>query len=168
MAVQPSGEGVGVVGHAPTLKALPTRARTRHCAPFAHPAVCQTRKRSIRGIERMAQYKLHCVGASGNAYKVALYLNCADLDWEPVGVDFAGGETRDANWRAKTNAMGEVPVLELAGKQMSQSGAILMWLADTTGKFAPDTDERLEAMRWLFSIITSLRRTTRCIDFKIR
>ena len=98
----------------------------------------------------MAQYKLHCVGASGNAYKVALYLNCADLDWEPAGVDFAGGETRDANWRAKTNAMGEVPVLEMAGKQMSQSGAILMWLADTTGKFAPDTDERLEAMRWLF------------------
>jgi glutathione S-transferase len=38
----------------------------------------------------MAQYKLHCVGASGNAYKVALYLNCAGLDWEPVGV--AGAE----------------------------------------------------------------------------
>ena len=98
----------------------------------------------------MAQYKLHCIGASGNSYKVALYLNCAGLDWEPVGVDFAGGETRDANWRAETNTMGEVPVLEVAGKRMSQSGAILLWLAETTGKFAPTSDERFETMRWLF------------------
>jgi hypothetical protein len=98
----------------------------------------------------MAQYKLHCVGASGNSYKVALYLNCAGLDWEPVGVDFAGGQTRDANWRADTNAMGEVPVLEVGDKRMSQSGAILMWLAETVGKFAPTNDERFEALRWLF------------------
>jgi glutathione S-transferase len=98
----------------------------------------------------MAHYRLHCVGASGNAYKVALYLNCADLDWEPVGVDFAGGQTRDANWRASTNAMGEVPVLEVEGKRLTQSGAILAWLAETTGKFAPaDSDERFEAMRWI-------------------
>jgi hypothetical protein len=37
----------------------------------------------------MARYKLHCNGGSGNSYKVALYLNCAGLDWEPIGVDFA-------------------------------------------------------------------------------
>jgi glutathione S-transferase len=98
----------------------------------------------------MAQYKLHCVGASGNAYKVALYLNCAGLDWEAAGIDFAGGQTRDADWRASTNPMGEVPVLEVQGKRMSQSGAILMWLADTHGQFAAaDANERLEAMRWL-------------------
>jgi glutathione S-transferase len=98
----------------------------------------------------MAQYRLHCIGASGNSYKVALYLNCAGLDWEPVGVDFAGGVTREANWRADTNPMGEVPVLEVAGKRMSQSGAILLWLAETTGKFAPTNDERFEALRWFF------------------
>jgi glutathione S-transferase len=98
----------------------------------------------------MAHYRLYCVGASGNAYKVALYLNCAGLDWEPVGVDFAGGETRGANWRAETNVMGELPVLEIAGKRMSQSGAILMWLAETIGKFAPaNSDERFEALRWI-------------------
>jgi len=97
----------------------------------------------------MAYYKLHCIGASGNSYKLALYLNCAGLDWEPVGVDFAGGQTRDANWRADTNAMGEVPVLEVNGQRMSQSGAILIWLAETTGKFAPGTDERFEALRWI-------------------
>jgi glutathione S-transferase len=97
----------------------------------------------------MALYRLHCVGASGNSYKVALYLNCAGLDWEPVGVDFAGGQTREPNWRAESNAMGEIPVLEVADKRISQSGAILMWLAETTGKFAPADAERFEALRWL-------------------
>ena len=98
----------------------------------------------------MARYKLHCVGASGNSYKVALYLNCAGLDWEPVGVDFAGGETRDAKWRADTNAMGEVPVLDVDGRRMSQSGAVLTWLAETTGHFAPPDAQRIETLRWMF------------------
>jgi glutathione S-transferase len=97
----------------------------------------------------MAHYKLHCIGASGNSYKLALYLNCAGLDWEPVGVDFAGGQTRDAKWRDSTNPMGEVPVLEVNGQFMSQSGAILTWLAETTGKFAPADAQRVEALRWI-------------------
>ena len=98
----------------------------------------------------MAKYRLSCIGASGNSYKVALYLNCAGLDWEPVGVDFAGGQMRDADWRAESNVMGEVPVLEVDGQRMSQSGAILTWLAETTGKFASDgADERFAALRWI-------------------
>jgi glutathione S-transferase len=98
----------------------------------------------------MATYKLHCNGGSGNSYKLALYLNCARLDWEPVGVDFAGGQTRDPDWRAGTNTMGEVPVLEVNGQRMSQSGAILIWLAETTGKFAPvGPEQRYEALRWI-------------------
>ncbi len=98
----------------------------------------------------MAHYKLHCTGASGNSYKVALYLNCAGLDWEAVAVAFARGQTRDTDWRAGTNAMGEIPVLEVNGRRMSQSGAILIWLAETTGKFAPmNADERFEALRWI-------------------
>jgi len=97
----------------------------------------------------MARCRLHCIGASGNSYKVALYLNCAGLDWEPVGVDFAGGQTRDAAWRATANAVGEVPVLEVDGQFMSQSGAILMWLAEITGKFAPSAEQRFEALRWI-------------------
>lgn len=97
----------------------------------------------------MAHYKLYCIGASGNSYKVALYLNCAGLDWMPVGIDFAGGVQRDADWRGEHNVMGEVPVLEVAGKRTSQSGAILSWLAETTGHFAPAEQERYEALRWV-------------------
>src|SRR6266550_153710 len=74
---------------------------------------------SNRKIGVWAEYKLYCTPGSGNSYKIALYLNCAGLDWEPAGVDLAGGKTRDADWRAATNAMGEVPVLEVAGQRMS-------------------------------------------------
>jgi glutathione S-transferase len=97
----------------------------------------------------MARYRLHCNATSGNSYKLALYLNCAGLDWVPVGVDFAGGETRGARWRAEINAMGEVPVLEVDGRLMSQSAVILLWLAETTGCFAPAEAQRFEALRWL-------------------
>jgi glutathione S-transferase len=97
----------------------------------------------------MNQYKLYCAGASGNSYKVALFLNCAGLDWEPVGVDLGARQTHDAVWRAEINAMGEIPVLEVNGQRRTQSGAILIWLADATGKFAPTNDERFEAVRWL-------------------
>jgi glutathione S-transferase len=46
--------------------------------------------------------------------------------------------------------LGEVPVLEVNGQRRSQSGAILMWLAETTGKFAPsNAEDRAEAMRWI-------------------
>jgi glutathione S-transferase len=98
----------------------------------------------------MAQYKLHCFCQSGNSYKVALYLTCAGLDWEGVFVDFFNGATRDPNWRASVNEMGEAPVLETGGKKLSQSGVILLHLAQTTGKFAPQNGEdRNETLRWL-------------------
>jgi glutathione S-transferase len=99
----------------------------------------------------MPAYRLHCFCQSGNAYKVALYLNCAGLDWEPVFVDFMKGETRDPQWRERVNEMGEAPVLEVVGgKKLSQSGAILSWLAEKTGQFAPQgEDERYEALRWM-------------------
>ena len=38
--------------------------------------------------------KLHCMGESGNAYKAALALELSGLDWEPIYVDFFGGQTR--------------------------------------------------------------------------
>lgn len=100
----------------------------------------------------MEPYRLHCFAQSGNSYKVALYLQLAGIAWEPVFVDFfAGKETQRTDWRGAVNVMGEAPVLEHGGRRRSQSGAILAWLADTTGHFAPaDAEQRYEALRWMF------------------
>ncbi len=94
-----------------------------------------------------ARYRLHCVDGSGNSFEVALFLNCAGLDWEPVGVDLAGGQNGAPARRAAANAMGEVPVLEVDGRRMNPSGAILMWLAWAHGAFGPAAARRRHSRR---------------------
>jgi len=99
----------------------------------------------------MAEYQLYCIAQSGNAYRVALMLNLIGADWEPIWVDFfAGGATRKPDYRDNVNEMGEVPVLVHGKKKLTQSGVILTYLSDLTGKFKPQgEDERLEALRWI-------------------
>ena len=99
----------------------------------------------------MAEYQLYCFAQSGNCYRVALMLNLVGADWQPIFVDFfKGGETRTPKYRAEVNEMGEAPVLTHAGKKLSQSGVCLTYLAERTGKYAPQgDDERLEALRWI-------------------
>jgi glutathione S-transferase len=98
----------------------------------------------------MAEFKLHCFAASGNSYKVALFLALANADWEPVVVDYFGGETRTEGWRDNLNEMGEIPVLEHKGLKISQSGVILDYLAEVTGQFgARNDDEKRDIWRWI-------------------
>src|SRR5690606_25164399 len=93
----------------------------------------------------MAEYQLYCFAQSGNAYRAALMLQLMGADWEPVFVDFFNGETRRPDYRNGINEMGEVPVLVHAGRRLSQSGVILGYLAERSGKFAPQgEDERME------------------------
>jgi len=90
------------------------------------------------------------MGESGNAYKAALMLNLCGLDWDPVFVDFFGGEGRSDKYRDEVNELGEIPVLDHAGKKLTQSGVILHYLAEQTGKFGPaNDDEALEIWRWI-------------------
>ena len=60
----------------------------------------------------MSEYRLHCLGESGNCYKVALMLQVCGLPWTPVFVDYFGGETRGDAYRESRNELGEVPMLE--------------------------------------------------------
>jgi len=98
----------------------------------------------------MAEYQLYCFAQSGNCYRVALMLNLIGADWAPVFVDFFKGETRTPKYRTEVNEMGEAPVLAHGAKKLTQSGVCLTYLAERSGKFAPQgEDERLEALRWI-------------------
>jgi glutathione S-transferase len=99
----------------------------------------------------MTEYQLYCFAQSGNAYRAALMLNLIGADWEPLYVDFFGkGVQRTPEYRADVNEMGEVPVLVHGGKKLTQSGVILTYLAEHSGKFLPrNDDDRLEALRWI-------------------
>jgi glutathione S-transferase len=98
----------------------------------------------------MAEYKLYCFAQSGNSYKAALMLNLIGADWEPVAVDFFAGETRSPEFRGSVNEMGEAPVLLHKDKKLTQSGVILTYLSELSGKFkAQSEDDRLEVLRWI-------------------
>ncbi len=94
--------------------------------------------------------KLYCFGESGNSYKVALALTLADMEWEPIKVDFFGGETRTPEFRA-INEMGEVPVLVDGDTTLTQSGVMLDYISSKSGKLGGrSAAERREILRWMF------------------
>lgn len=97
----------------------------------------------------MTTYKLHCFKESGNSYKVALALATLGVPWEKVNVDYFDGQTRQPSWRVQTNEMGEVPVLEADGRRLTQSGAILLDLAERFDALRLAEGERSEVLRWL-------------------
>ena len=94
--------------------------------------------------------KLHCFGESGNAYKAALALQLSGLDWEPVEVDFFGGETRTQDYRTTINNMGEAPVMIDGDIRLTQSGVIQDYVSEQSGKFGGgNPEERREILRWV-------------------
>jgi glutathione S-transferase len=92
---------------------------------------------------------LHCFGESGNAYKAALALTLAGIDWTPRHVDFFNGAARSPEFRA-LNPMGEVPVLETGDLILTQSGVIQDWVMDESGLLCGDGTKatRREILRW--------------------
>ena len=99
-------------------------------------------------------YKLHAFSQSGNVFKVAVLLQALRQPWTPVHMpftDFVGGVPRSDAWRQDVNAMGEVPILEVDGKKLTQSAAILLYLSNRHGAYGgQDEDERQEVLRWMF------------------
>jgi glutathione S-transferase len=99
----------------------------------------------------MPEYRLHYFPESGNSYKLALMLTLCGETFEGVWTDFGGGATRTAEWRRDVNPMGEIPVLEVDGKRLTQTAPILLKLSEQYGRFGGETaDEKFELLRWLF------------------
>ena len=99
----------------------------------------------------MPNYRLHYFPESGNSYKLALMLTLCGETFEGEWTDFGGGQTRTAEWRRDVNPMGEIPVLEIDGKRLTQTAPILLMLARQYGRFNGETeDEQFELLRWLF------------------
>ncbi|WP_415184077.1 glutathione S-transferase N-terminal domain-containing protein, partial [Phaeovulum sp.] len=94
--------------------------------------------------------KLYCFGESGSSYKVALTLSLAEMEWEPIWVDFFNGEARTPEYQA-INEMGEVPVLVDGDTVLSQSAVIQDYVSSKTGKLGGrSAAERREVLRWMF------------------
>lgn len=95
--------------------------------------------------------KLYRHPLSGHAHRVELLLSLLNLPTELVFVDLAKGEHKKAEFLA-INAFGQVPVIDDNGTVISDSNAILVYLAKKYGSGSwqlndPLTEARVQ--RWL-------------------
>lgn len=88
--------------------------------------------------------RIHSFPLSGHAHRVELFANLAGIAHEVINVDLAGGEHKQPAFLA-LNPAGQVPVIEDGSTVITDSNAILVYLAR---KYAPSwlpSDPVLEA-----------------------
>ncbi len=87
---------------------------------------------------------------SGNSYKPRLLLAHLHLPFRHVAMSSRDGSTRTEAFLAR-NPNGKLPLLELEdGRHISESNAILVYLAEGSPFLPEDEYERAKAFQWLF------------------
>ena len=94
---------------------------------------------------------------SPNPTKVALFLEEAGLAYEPHPVDTRMGDQFKPEF-VKINPNAKVPVIIDGETIVFDSNAILLYLAEKTGKFLPATGDknRAELLSWLMFVATGI------------
>src|SRR5262245_58585834 len=94
-------------------------------------------------------YRLYDYLPSGNGYKVRLVLRQLGLRYELVQLDIKQGATRTPEFLAK-NPNGRIPLLEIPGQgYLSESHAIISYLAEGSALVPTDRLERARMWQWL-------------------
>jgi GST-like protein len=91
--------------------------------------------------------------ASPNPTKIALMLEECGLPYEPMPIDTRMGDQFKPEFLA-INPNGKVPAIVDDGKIVFDSNAILLYLAEKTGKFLPK--DRAELLSWLMFVATGV------------
>jgi len=87
---------------------------------------------------------------SGNCYKIKLLMCLLELQHEWVPVDILAGETHSEQF-ARMNPNQRIPVLDMGnGDTLSESNAILNYLAEGTRYLPDDRYERAIVLQWQF------------------
>jgi glutathione S-transferase len=95
-------------------------------------------------------YTLYSMQRSGNSYKVRLALARLGIPYRQVEIDILQGESRTPEFLAK-NPNGQIPLLEVAaGRYISESNAILWYVAGGTTLAPEDRIQKAEALQWMF------------------
>ena len=94
---------------------------------------------------------------SPNPMKVALFLEEAGLPYEAIPVDTRAGHQFAPDYVAM-NPNGKVPTIDDDGATVFDSNAILLYLAEKTGRFLPPNDpaHRAELLSWLMFVATGI------------
>lgn len=104
-----------------------------------------------------------------NPMKVALFLEEAGLPYEPIPVDTRKGEQFAPEFAA-LNPNNKVPVIVDGEATVFDSNAILLYLAEKTGRFLPARDTstaRGDLLSWLMFVATGIGPYSgQCVHFR--
>jgi GST-like protein len=94
---------------------------------------------------------------SPNPTKVALFLEESELPYEPMPIDVRKGQQFSVDYLA-INPNGKVPAIVDDGVTVFDSNAILLYLAEKTGKFLPPSTaaNRGQLLSWLMFAATGV------------
>ena len=87
--------------------------------------------------------------------KVALFLEEAGLEYEPIPVDGRNGDQHKPEYVA-LNPNAKAPTLTDGDTVVFDSNAILLYLAEKTGKFLPADGQRGDLLSWLMFVATGV------------
>ena len=95
--------------------------------------------------------------AAPNPTKVALFLEEAGLPYEAIPVDTRKGDQHSPEF-LKINPNAKVPVIVDGDVTVFDSNAILLYLAEKTGKFLPEKSNKLrgELLSWLMFVASGV------------
>jgi len=101
-----------------------------------------------------------------NPRKVTLFLEEAGLPYEPIPVETRKGEQHSPAFTA-INPNAKVPAIVDGDTIVFDSSAILLYLAEKTGKFLSTPETRAELLSWLMFTASGIGPFTgQCIHFK--
>lgn len=101
-----------------------------------------------------------------NPMKVALFLEEAGLQYEAIPVDTRKGQQFAPEFAA-LNPNSKVPAIVDGETTVFDSNAILLYLAEKTGKFLPDAKHRGELLSWLMFVASGVGPYAgQCVHFR--
>lgn len=102
----------------------------------------------------MSSFTLYNYVLSGNCYKIRLMAALLGVEYETVAVDFYPGFEHRSEAMLALNPAGTLPVLKAGDMILTETQAMLGWLAatyDPSGRWYPAGDPQLgaEVLQWL-------------------
>lgn len=95
-------------------------------------------------------YKVYGDIISGNCYKIKLLMALLDIDHDWIHVDILQGEAQTEEFKSK-NPNAKIPTLEFPdGKYLTESNAILNYLANDSDYLPDDPYLRAKVLQWQF------------------
>lgn len=93
--------------------------------------------------------KLYGMTGSANCWKPATLMTQLNQPFEWIEINTVKGETRTQEFLA-LNANGRVPLMEVDGRRLAESNAMLCYLAESSDLFPADRWQRAKILEWMF------------------